>query len=466
MSEQLFSPSWYRVADLKPKVKDQAEVRRQEYRGELWYVIYDQVTGKSHRLTTSAYSFLGLLDGRTTVHQAWEAAADILGDELPTQDEVIQLLATLHRADVLYTDRSPDLHEMHERYSNQVKSERLKRFINPLFLRFKLFDPERILQVMEPVNHWLFSRAMAVVWLVVVSTALISLGTHWREFTEGMADRVLSADNLLVMLVVFPKTFHEFGHALAVKKWGGEVHDIGLMLLVFMPVPYVDASSSWSFREKGHRIIVSAAGMLVEIFLASLALLLWGLLEPGLLRSLVYNAVFIAGVSTVLFNANPLLRFDGYYILMDWLEIPNLGARANKYFLHMCRQYLFGMPRGDHDWGNVRERRWLVFYAVAAFVYRLFLTLAISVFVAGKFLLVGILLACWALTMSVLMPLSKLLRYLFWGPELRRYRKRALRVSGAIGLAAWAMVFLIPLPFFTVAEGFCGGNAYPIWLSG
>lgn len=455
MSEQLFSASWYRVAQLRPRIKAQAQTRRQDYRGQVWYVVFDPVTGKSHRISTTAYQFLGLLDGRTTVDDAWNRAAELLGDDLPTQDEIINLLATLHRADVLLTDRAPDLEEMHERYTSQRRSERLKRFINPLFIRFKLFDPEPLLRVLEPLAPLLFSRLALVVWLVVVTAGLVTLGTHWEPFTEGLIDRVLSVDNLLVMLLVFPviKAFHEMGHALAVKRWGGEVHDIGIMLLVFMPVPYVDASGSWAFRDKYHRMLVGAAGMLAEVFLAAIAIMLWSILEPGFARTLVYNAILIAGFTTLLFNANPLLRFDGYYILMDWLEIPNLGARSNRYFLYLCRHYLFGMPASDEDWGDRRERAWLVFYAVASFIYRLLLTLTIALFVAGKFFVVGVLLALWALTMSVFLPLFKLCRYLFWSMELRRFRRRALQVSGSVVAVIAALLFLVPLPFFTLAQG-------------
>jgi len=455
MSDNLFSSSWHRVADLRPKVKDQAEILRQTYRGDIWYLIYDPVVGKQNRISVPAYRFMSLLEGFTTVNEAWKKAADFLSDDLPTQDEIIQLLSSLHQSDLLTSDRAPDFLELNERHKTFVKGERLKRFLNPMALRFKLIDPETILQVLEPFAKAIFSKAAFWLWIIVVVTGLTVLGTHWSEFTEGMSDRVLAVDNLLIMLFVFPviKVFHEMGHALAVKKWGGEVHDMGVMLLVFMPVPYVDASSSWAFKSKYHRMLVGSAGMLVEVFVASVAIVLWALLEPGLVRSLFYNVVFIAGVTTILFNANPLLKFDGYYIFMDWLEVPNLASKANRYFAYLCKRFLIGVPVSDENWGDSTECRWFVFYAIASFFYRIFLSLTIAIFVAGEFFVVGVLLAIWALSMSIVMPIAKMLKSMFLGTELRRYRARAVNVFVIVCGLVIAILFVLPAPYFTVVEG-------------
>ncbi|NIO11783.1 MAG: peptidase M50, partial [Deltaproteobacteria bacterium] len=133
---------------------------------------------------------------------------------------------------------------------------------------------------------------------------------------QNITDRILAPKNLLILWLTFPflKAFHEFGHGFAVKVKGGEVHEMGIMLLVFTPIPYVDASAASAFRERRERVIVGAAGMMVELFIAALALFVWINIEPGPIRSLAYNVIFIAGVSSILFNGNPLLRYDAYYI--------------------------------------------------------------------------------------------------------------------------------------------------------
>jgi putative peptide zinc metalloprotease protein len=197
---------------------------------------------------------------------------------------------------------------------------------------------------MAPVVKPFFGWIGALIWLAAIIPAVILFATHWTDLTQGVLDRVLVPNNLFALWILFPviKVFHEFGHAFATKSYGGEVHDMGIMMLVIAPVPYVDASSASAFHEKWRRVIVGAAGMLVELFIASLALFLWVNAEPGIVRSMAYNTIFIASVSTVLFNGNPLLRYDGYYILADLLEIPNLRSRSASYLLYLCERYLFG----------------------------------------------------------------------------------------------------------------------------
>ena len=136
------------------------------------------------------------------------------------------------------------------------------------------------------------------------------------------------------------KALHECGHGFATKVLGGEVHEAGIILLALMPVPYVDASAASAFRSKGQRVLVGAGGMLVELFLASLALFVWLLVEPGPVRAVAWNVMLIGGVSTLVFNANPLLRFDGYYILADAIDIPNLGSRANAWLGWTAERHL------------------------------------------------------------------------------------------------------------------------------
>jgi putative peptide zinc metalloprotease protein len=256
------------------------------------------------------------------------------------------------------------------------------------------------------------------------------------------------------MLLVFPllKAIHEFGHACAVKAWGGEVHEMGIMLLVLMPIPFVDASSASAFPEKYRRVIVGAAGMVVELFVASIALFFWLELETGWLRAVLFNAMLIAGVSTVLFNANPLLRFDGYYMLADLIEIPNLRVRGAQYLQSVFERRLFGLKATAPE-SSARERAWLVFFTIASFIYRLFITFAIALFIAGKYFIVGVILAIFAVVMAIVLPLAKVVAYLALHPRLRRHRLRAAAVSGVLAGALVILVFGVPVPAWTNAEG-------------
>jgi len=227
------------------------------------------------------------------------------------------------------------------------------------------------------------------------------------------------------------------------------------MLLVLMPIPYVDASAASAFPQARRRVVVGAAGMVVEVFLASIAMWLWAGAEPGLARAVLYDVMLIAGVSTVVFNANPLLRYDGYYIMADLVQIPNLRTRANQYLGRLVETRLFGVKE-DESATSVGERAWLGFYAVFSFLYRTFVMCAIALFIASEYLVVGVVLALWAVATAVVLPLFKGIGYLLMHPRLRRRRPRALAVTGLVLLILYGGLFHLPLPLWTHAEGVVG----------
>ncbi|MEE8556318.1 MAG: HlyD family efflux transporter periplasmic adaptor subunit, partial [Myxococcota bacterium] len=232
-----------------------------------------------------------------------------------------------------------------------------------------------------------------------------------------------------------------------------EVHEMGIMFLVLTPVPYVDASSASAFRSKTERSLVGAAGMLVEVFIAALAFYLWLAVEPGVVRTVAYNAMIIAGVTTLFFNANPLLRFDGYYILADLIEIPNLRLRSNEYFKYLSERYLFGRRDAEPPDATAGEQRWFVGYGAASFLYRTFIIAAIVLFILSRFFYIGLLLVAIALVGWVVVPTVKVISYLVSSPRIRRVRRRAIAVCvGGVAVAVIGLGF-VPVPLRTVSEG-------------
>ena len=451
----MFSTSWYRVAGVRPRVRNHAQVHRHIYRGSVWYVLQNHSTGKFHRFTPVANLIIGLMDGKRTVQEIWDLGCVRLGDDAPSQDEVIKLLSDLHKADVLQSDAPPDIHELHQR-RKQHNRARWKQYIgNPLSLRFPLLDPDKFLNRIMPLFAPLFGWFGAALWLGTVGWAMFLIAMHWTELSGDVVDRMFSVENLLLLWFVFPliKLLHEFGHALAAKAGGGEVHEMGLMLLVLMPVPYVDASSATAFRDKRSRVLVGAAGMLVEIFIAALAVFAWVHLEPGTERAIAYDVILVAGVSTLLFNANPLLRYDGYYILADYLEIPNLAQRSNEYVGYLVNRYLFGVDGGTSPVSAPGERGWFVFYAIGSFIYRMFMMVSIAVLVASRFFIVGVILAVWALATMLVLPIAKKLNYLFASPRLASHRQRAIFATVSIVSLFAVALFWLPATSSTRAEG-------------
>jgi putative peptide zinc metalloprotease protein len=455
VSDALLSPSWYRVAGLKPRIRAHVEIHRHAYRGKVWFVLQDHAAGRSHRFSPAAHQFIGLMDGERTVQQLWDAVCAQLGDAAPTQEEVIRLLGQLHSADALLCDVPPDSLEVFRRHQKHERMEWRRRLWTPLAIRLPIFDPDRFLERTLPFVQPLFGPLGLLLWLAVVGTGLVLAVSHWTDLTEDVVDRVLAPQNLLLLWLVYPmvKALHELGHAYATKKWGGEVHEIGIMLLVLTPVPYVDASAAWGFRDKGKRVVVGAAGMAVELFLGALALFVWLSVERGAVSSIAYNVMLISGISTLLFNGNPLLRFDGYYVLADAIEIPNLGTRANKYLGYLYQRYLCGVADAENPAESPGERAWMAAYGIAAFLYRIFILFVIILFIAGKFFLIGVLLAIWAVATQVVVPMGKSLSFLATSPGLRRQRGRVMSTSVLLALALFGLVFVAPAPSWTSAQG-------------
>lgn len=455
MSGSLFSPVWYRVADLKPRLRRHTRIHRHSYRGRIWYVLQDRVTGQFHRFTPQAYELIGRMDGRRTLQQIWEGACAKLGDLMPTQHETIGLVSQLHQANAIQGERAADIGEMAGRYRRMKRQKLLQKMTSPLGVRLPLLDPERFLSATARFVTPVFTRAGFAVWCGIVAVALVLAAVHWTELSRNAGDRVLQLQNLLLMAMVYPvvKTIHELGHAYAVKRWGGEVHDIGLMFLVFYPVPYVDATAATSFRSKWERMVVGAAGIMVEVFLAAIALFVWLMVEPGVVRALAANVMIISGVSTVLFNGNPLLRFDAYYVLSDWVEIPNLAQRGTEQVAYLTKRYIFGVRDISAPAWSGREAAWLTGYAVLSFFYRLFVLLAISLLVTSRYPFIGGLVAMWSVYMTVGAPLLRAIRAPSRDGRLKPLRKRIYTFAGG-GLALLLLLlFAVPMPYSTDAQG-------------
>ena len=413
MTRSLFSSSWHSVADLRPRLVPQSRIHRHVYRGQVWYVVQDQTGGRHHRLSPAAYGLLLGMDGGTTVQQLWEKANQSGSGDACTQNEIVDLLVQLHAADLLQADGQPDSAVLFERYRKKRRASLKQFLLNPMSLKLPLLDPDPFLARWAPCLAWCFTRGGGLAWLAWVLPALVLAGQHWSELTRNLSEQVLSSSNLLVMALVFPlvKLLHELGHAFACRVWGGAVHEMGVMFLVFAPVPYINVSASAVFPSKWRRATVAAAGMLVELVLAALALYVWLLVEPGIVRALAYNVMVVAGVSTLIVNGNPLLRYDAYYILADLIEMPNLAQRGQKYLAWLWDRHAFGAHDLDEPQEGRGERRWLLAYTPLAWAYRVFVTVSIMLFVAGQFFIFGVLIAFWGLVSLIGLPLWKAWRH-------------------------------------------------------
>jgi putative peptide zinc metalloprotease protein len=247
------------------------------------------------------------------------------------------------------------------------------------------------------------------------------------------------------------KAFHELAHCYALRRFGGQVREFGIMLLIFFPVPYVEASEATALPDKRARMLVAAAGILAELLIASIALILWLQIEPGVERAILFNFVVIGSVSTLLFNGNPLLKFDAYFVLADLIEMPNLAQRSGEFLQDRFLSTILGLRR--EVWPPRRDARILATYGVLSVAYRLLLTLTIALLVSTWFFVIGILLAIWAVLMGVGWPLAKLYRKGVRMVRSQNRRRRVLFRLTVFSAVVVALVTAVPLPFSAPGEG-------------
>ncbi|MBP8304157.1 MAG: hypothetical protein KBE04_08540 [Phycisphaerae bacterium] len=452
-----FHEAWYRVADLKARLSISVRVSRQSYRGQVWHVLENVTNNQYSRLSAGAYGFVGLLDGRRTVAEAWRIVNERLGDAAPTQGEAIQILGQLYAGGLLYADLAPDAEMLFKRHQTRVRRQVQSTLMSLLYLRIPLFDPEPVLERWKGVAGLAFTWFGGIVWLALVGTGLHFVIGNLGGLVAASRE-VLSVRNLpwLYLGFVVAKVLHEFSHAFACKRFGrlnpggGQVHAMGIMFLVFFPVPYVDTSSAWVFRSRWHRAVVGMAGVLAEVALAAVAAVVWANTSVGTLHSVAYNLIFVASVSALVFNGNPLLRFDAYYVLSDLVEIPNLGQRANAYLGYLVKRYAWGLKHSPNPAYTLGEAVWFILYGASSALYRVYISIRILLFMNERlppqlFFLVP-LMAVSGVAGWVLMPAGRLVRYLATSGELMRRRARAV-LSTAVAVALLAGVLgSIPAP--------------------
>ena len=451
MSTTLFSPDWYRVAGVRPRLRTQVRVQRQQWRGQRWFLLSDAASGRQHRINEAAWQVIGRCDGERSVQEVWTAVLESQPDGAPTQGEVLHLLGQLHEMDLLQSERAADAGTLLQRRSERQRQRR-RSLLNPFSFRLPLGDPARWLVRLDPLAHALFQPAVAVLWLLAMLASLWVAATEWPALRSHAAQHLFSTGNLAIAWVAYPvmKALHELGHALAVRRWGGEVHEVGIGLMLLVPAPYVDASAASAFPRRLQRAAVGAAGVMVELTLAALGLWVWLATQPGLVNQLAFGVMFLGSASTLLFNGNPLLRFDAYHVLCDLADLPNLGSRSGAWWRQNLGRLLLG-SRAELPAHAASERGWLWAYAPLSLLYRIVLSVALVVWLGSQWLLLGLAALLYVSITVLLSPLHGWARQAMAaaqpGRELARLKLRLALVAVAVA----AGLFVVPLPFSTVA---------------
>ncbi|MEO1998234.1 MAG: hypothetical protein ABGZ17_23570 [Planctomycetaceae bacterium] len=420
-----------------------------------YWGIKDPIALRYFQLRDEEYHILKMLDGRITLDRIRERFERIFAPQRLALIQLQSYLVNLHRQGLVVSDLPDQGGLLLGRQRDNVRRRRWDRWFNVLAIRFRGLDPEPLLCSLYPKTRWMFSKWCLLLCLLLTFSAMTLAVMRIDVIIERLPamHMFFSRQNIIWMLIALAtaKIFHEFGHALTCKHFGGECHEMGVMLLAFTPCIYCNVSDAWMIANKWHRIAVSAAGVVIELVLASLGLLLWHFSYPGPLNSLCLNLAVVCSISTLIFNGNPLMRFDGYYIFSDLINIPNLRRQSTTQLKQALSRCFLGL-RLVPDRMLPPGRQWLLIsYAVASTVYRLTVLCAILWFMDQtlKPYRLDILVHFLAVTVVgsiVVVPLLRLVRFVGNPDIVRANHRLRLAVRGSLAVLIAGTILLTPLP--------------------
>jgi putative peptide zinc metalloprotease protein len=443
MQANIFSENWFRVSNLKVSLLDSVKIYPQVFKNETWYLLEDIHNNKHYRIQENSYKFIKSLDHNKTIEDNWNEYIDKYPKIAPNQEEVIYILIQLHDNNVLYYKNRGDSQYIYNKSKAKKRKELQQKIQSFLFLKVPIFNPNKMLDSFKPISNIIFSMPSFIIWLIFIIFALNLVIVNHNEIfsqTEG----ILAPSNLFLLYgsIFILKLFHELAHGIATKKYGGDIYTFGMMFIIFTPLPYVDASNSWSFKDKWQRIIVSAAGMYIELFLAAISAIIWANTGDGVIHSIAFNMMIAGSVSSILFNANPLLKFDSYFILSDYLEIPNLYQRSHAYILSLMKSIFFGIKESGEYIANQKEAKELFVYGVLSYIYKLVLTIGIIIFVADRWFILGAIIFITSFYLMILKPIYNFIIFILYSHKLYKNRNRA-KVVTAILATIFIYIFFI-----------------------
>lgn len=429
-------------------------VKAIHYMGANYWVVKDPVALKYFRFQPEQYKILTLLNGERNLEQI----RDEFHKEFPTVRLTVQdvqnLVTDLHRTGLVYSNRLGQGAALVKRDRENKRKKMWQTLKNVLYLRLPGWDPEKTLTAIHPYFKWMFEWYGVAFWFLMVISAWTLLLMHFREFQSKLPgfQQFFGWPNIMYMWMILgvAKVIHEFGHGLTCKHFMGECHEMGVLLLVFSPCLYCDVSDSWLLENKWKRIMIGAAGMYIEVLLSAFAIFGWWYSRDGLFNYLCLNLFFVSTVTTVIFNINPLMRYDGYYMLSDFLEIPNLRPKADRLMKEKFAWYCLGIEARPDPFMPQRGQFWFVLFAVAASIYKWVVMYGILLFFYTflkpyKLQSIGIAMAVFSV-LGIIGGMFYSIYQIISAPRIEplNYRKVTLSLIGFGALAWGALMYPIP----------------------
>lgn len=459
--DTLTSSDWYRIADLHPRLKPHVSVRMQITRGQPWYVLFNQATGRHHRVNKQAYELVGRMDGRHSVNDIWHVLLAQMKDDVPSQHDVIRVVGQMTDAGLIQAEVTPDVDHLVGKMQHRQAQEKRAR-INPMFFRLGLFNPSLMLERLAPWARGLWTRWVQWPAFVLMLFVASSMLVHWQDVSVYAQEFFMTPRYLTMAWLMYPlmKILHELGHALALRRYGCEVPEVGVHFFLLVPLPYVDASSANQLVNRWQRAHISGAGIWVELMLSALAGLVWLVVEDGVLRQLAFVVCSLGVVSSLLFNGNPLMKLDGYYVLCDVLDLPNLAGRSNKLMARLFKKYALTSVAVDAPAdepgvaaADTLERWAMATYAPASWIYRACLAGWLVIWAADRAFWLGLVVVGWSLWSLLFKPLMNWLEGIQTVTVNAWARMRVTMLVSSVVVVLAALLMWVPVPSAVVAEG-------------
>jgi len=441
---------------LAVRMRPDLVVVAQSYGAVRYWLVKDPVGLRYFHLGEEEYGILKMLDGRSSLCDLERRFASDFAPLQVTSEQLHGFVGHLYELGLLLAEAPGQGDELLRRRSDRRRRAWVEALTNLLSIRFRGVDPEPLLGWLYPGAAWMFSTPMLALCLGLVLSAITMAAVQFDIFMQRLGESTAfwTAGNLVWLAVglAIAKGFHELGHALTCRHFGGECHEIGLLLLVGTPCFYCDVSDAWLLPNKWHRIAISVTGIVVEIVMASVCFFLWWFSEPGLLNTLFLNIVVVCSVNTVVVNGNPLLRYDGYYALADWLEIPNLSQQGRAVASDGFSRFFFGAPASPDRYVPDRLRTVVGLYGIASLAYRWCVVLVV-LWMLYRFLkphglqVIAELFAVAVVAGMAAVPLARLGGKVFRPGAGQSFLARRAVVCSLVLLLAAVGCLLTPLPF-------------------
>ncbi len=437
------------------RIRPDLVLRKHRYHGRVYWIVKEPVGLHYFRFQEEEFAILKMLNGEVSLDEMQELFEAQFPPQKITVEELGSFVGMLHQSGLVISDSAGQGVQLKKRRDERKRQEFLSMLANIMSMRFKGIDPDWILNRLLPIMRWIYTPVAVTLCLMLILSALLLVAVQFDIFQTKLPTfhQFFQASNWIFLGAVLgvTKVIHEFGHGLTCKRFGGECHELGVMLLVGTPCLYCNVSDSWLLPNKWHRIFIGAGGMYIELIMASIATYIWWFSHPGMLNQLALSTMFVCSVSTVMFNANPLLRYDGYYILADLLEIPNLRSKASQILQRKLSLWCLGLEEPSDPFLPQQRQMLFAVYSVAAAVYRWVVTFGVFWFVYQVLEPYGLkvlsqMLATASIVSLVAQPLWQVGKFFYVPGRLEQVKRKNVQITLAVLGVVVLLIVALPLP--------------------